>query len=194
MNLNVIRASEYTRMPWSNGGGVTAEVIRSPRGQNSTVFTWRVSIADVVADGDFSAMPGIDRIIVLVEGEQMHLSVDGIDHPLRPRMPFAFSGDARVFCSVPAPTRDLNVMTARGRAHATVEVIHGPTGGCVDDDGADELVLVCLDESALVSLRPGESAHLEQLDTAVMSPARPVTISGSGSVAVVRIHLLDLER
>jgi environmental stress-induced protein Ves len=43
-------------------------------------WDWRVSIADVVQDGLFSLLPGVDRTIAVVEGEGMLMTVDGIEH------------------------------------------------------------------------------------------------------------------
>ena len=77
MTLLVLRRGEHRRMPWQNGGGNTYEVARAPDGAGSTAFTWRISIAEVVNDGPFSSLPGIDRIIVLIEGTQMALTMTG---------------------------------------------------------------------------------------------------------------------
>ena len=94
MTLLVLRRGEHRRMPWQNGGGNTYEVARAPDGAGSTAFTWRISIAEVVNDGPFSSLPGIDRMIVLIEGAQMALTIDGIRRLLPPEQPFAFSGDS----------------------------------------------------------------------------------------------------
>lgn len=55
-------------------------------------FDWRVSVAAVDAEGSFSTFPGIDRLITLVEGKGMVLTVDGTPHPVGPLSPFVFSG------------------------------------------------------------------------------------------------------
>lgn len=41
--------------PWRNGGGATREVARHPQGAAADGFEWRVSVADIGADGPFSA-------------------------------------------------------------------------------------------------------------------------------------------
>lgn len=103
--------------PWKNGGGTTLELLCSPPGATLADFDWRVSIATVAASGPFSRFPGIDRTIVLLSGEGMHLrSADGsIDHPLiEPGIPFSFPGEAPVEASlVGGVSRDFNLMTRR---------------------------------------------------------------------------------
>ena len=113
-------------MPWKNGGGVTREIVCVPAGAGLDEFDWRVSIATIAASGPFSAFPGIDRVITLLQGGGVHLrSRDGaIDHRLdTPLAPFAFPGEAVIDAQLLAgECRDLNVMTRRGRCRAQVLV------------------------------------------------------------------------
>jgi environmental stress-induced protein Ves len=124
MTGRVLRPSDYQRMPWKNGGGTTTEIWRaaSPDGE----MLWRLSIADVASDGPFSAFPGVDRFIMVIEGKGMELTVGG-----RPRRlddlfkPFAFSGDAKTDCRLIAgPIRDFNLMVARRYGHGDLRVSH----------------------------------------------------------------------
>jgi uncharacterized protein len=117
--------------PWKNGGGVTREVLCLPEGSGFEQFTWRVSIAHIERSGPFSAFPGIDRVITLLEGGGVHLrSPDGaIDHRLdKPLKPFAFAGEAEVQADLLAEDcHDFNVMTRRDSCIARVEVLREPT-------------------------------------------------------------------
>lgn len=72
---------------------MTPQVLRHGSGPNPG-FDWRVSVADVDRPGPFSALPGVDGVIVLLEGSGLVLTVDGREQVLRPLEPFAFSGDA----------------------------------------------------------------------------------------------------
>ena len=65
---------------WKNGGGVTREIVASPEGAPLDAFDWRVSLADVSADGPFSSFPGVDRTLTVVEGAGMDLMVGGEHH------------------------------------------------------------------------------------------------------------------
>ncbi|WP_256122654.1 HutD family protein [Streptomyces sp. LUP47B] len=58
----------------------------------------------------------------------MVLTVDGTPHPVAPLSPFAFSGDAATDCRLKAgAVRNVNVMTRRSRATATVRIITAAT-------------------------------------------------------------------
>ncbi|AUL42309.1 HutD family protein [Bordetella parapertussis] len=115
--------------PWRNGGGATREVARHPQGAAADGFEWRVSVADIGADGPFSAYPGIDRSITLLEGAGVRMrSADGtLDHLLDVALrPFAFAGEHAIDATLlGGPSRDFNVMTRRGRWRAEARVLHG---------------------------------------------------------------------
>lgn len=103
-------------MPWANGGGTTAEVLVHPVGTES--WDWRLSLADVASDGPFSALPGIDRLILVAEGAGMHLTVGSTTHRLTTDDDaFAFDGGADTTCRlVDGAITDLNLMLRRGHA------------------------------------------------------------------------------
>jgi len=120
-----INVSALPASPWKNGGGTTRTIAVSPPDASLDDFDWRISIAEVVSSGDFSRFPGIDRTILLLDGAGMmlHINHDGILPITALFEPYTFSGDdvARAEL-VNGSTRDFNVMTRRGRAHAEVTV------------------------------------------------------------------------
>jgi environmental stress-induced protein Ves len=121
----LLKPADYVRMPWKDGGGHTAEIAAHPTGATLATFDWRVSIADVTADGPFSRFAGVDRIIVLVSGAGMRLAGGAHDAELRAVYePYAFSGDDALTCSLIAgPVRDFNLMLRRGRVRGRVVVV-----------------------------------------------------------------------
>jgi hypothetical protein len=125
MSLRLLTAADFHRLPWQNGRGTTLELVR--RDDTAGALLWRLSIADVVEPGPFSPLPGIDRVITLIEGEGFDLDF-GADRPpvsLRPFEPLAFSGDwSTAAVAVHGPSRDFNVMTTRGWVVADVQVAH----------------------------------------------------------------------
>ncbi len=125
MAPRILRAEERTPAPWKNGGGVTSEVAAHPEGAALDDFAWRVSVADVAHGGPFSAFEGVERIITVVEGPGMVLTVDGVSHVMDAAYePFSFSGDAATGCELlDGPIVDFNVMVRRSRmkAHARLE-------------------------------------------------------------------------
>ena len=111
-------------MPWKNGGGTTTEIWKAA-GPDGAIL-WRLSIADVAADGPFSEFPGIDRWIMVVQGKGMELDIAGagtkrVEKHLEP---LAFSGDAATVCRlIEGPIRDFNLMVARSFAQGGLQVV-----------------------------------------------------------------------
>ena len=64
--------ADYRTMPWANGLGQTVEMIRVEGDQG---LLWRLSMASVVEDGDFSIFPGIERNLT-VPALAVRLDVD----------------------------------------------------------------------------------------------------------------------
>ncbi|MDQ6524524.1 HutD family protein [Nocardioides sp. LHD-245] len=181
MTTTITRAADLPSARWRNGQGRTTEIaLAGP----PDAFTWRVSLAEVARDSDFSPFPGIDRIITLVEGTSMTLHLPGRTHVLRPDEPFGFDGGVPVRCSVDRPTRDLNVMTRRGAARGRLDVYRL----AADDDAlvvprADTVVLVVLDGT--VTLTSDGGATLGTGDVAIAD--EPLVLGGTARVAVARI-------
>ena len=117
MSHRILRSPDHRRMPWKNGRGETIEVAVHPEGAGLADFGWRVSMAGVTTDGDFSVFSGIDRTLAVLTGAGIALQVQGQGlHRLTPRSePLAFPADvpsaARL---IDGPITDLNVMTRRG--------------------------------------------------------------------------------
>ena len=136
--MEIIRYAELKAHPWRNGGGVTREVARHPRtpfpptvpqtapegtGQDGA-WDWRVSIAEVSKAGPFSAYAGMDRVLTVIDGDLLLLSVDGAEHPLEKYRPFRFSGDADSAGALPTgDIRDLNVITRNGAFKGYTSII-----------------------------------------------------------------------
>lgn len=120
--LTVLRAADYPRMPWKNGGGSTEEITRDS-GIGLEGFGWRLSIADIGESGGFSVFPGYQRIITVLQGAGMTLEVDGVlTEPLIPGDPFAFSGDSQVSCNlIDGAIRDFNLIYAPDRYRASLK-------------------------------------------------------------------------
>ncbi|WP_431999647.1 HutD/Ves family protein [Streptomyces sioyaensis] len=125
--MRILRAAGRAAAPWSNGGGVTREIAVHPPGAGWDGFAWRVSLADVTRDGPYSPLPGVRRILTVVDGAGLELTVDGTPRLLPGRYrPYAFPGGATTVSRLlDGPVVNLNVMLRDGRAAATVEVVAG---------------------------------------------------------------------
>lgn len=121
--METFSQSNFKRMPWKNGGGVTTELFCIKDLANSTLL-FRLSIASVESDGPFSHFPGLDRILLLLEGKGFHLKGTDIDSITTLNTPpLYFKGEESITCSlIDGPCVDFNVMTSRSYAHSKVEI------------------------------------------------------------------------
>ena len=115
--MQLLRAADRPAIQWKNGGGVTRDIIVSPPGATMDDFDWRISIADVGSSGPFSSFPGIDRKLAVLEGKIALTIEGGAPIILDPHtVALDFQGESAVQADlVGGPSRDLNVMTRRGR-------------------------------------------------------------------------------
>ncbi|MFJ6831191.1 HutD family protein [Streptomyces sp. NPDC091209] len=181
MTADLLPAAGRTAVPWKNGGGVTREIVVRPEGADMSGFAWRVSLADVDADGPFSAFTGVDRILTMVEGVGMDLTVGGEHRRVDTRyVPQRFPGDLPTDCRLLAgPVMNLNVMWRRdGPPAPEVEVLHPRLPVLVPAGPA--VLVVALGESAEVRgrvLGRYDAVLLTHDDAALRAP---------GPVAVIR--------
>ena len=114
MTLQLIQAAQIQPQPWRNGGGRTRELLAWP-----SVHDWalRISLADIDADGPFSAFTGVERWFTVIEGAGVTLAFGDIEQRLTPGdTPLCFDGAAAPGCRLlNGATRDLNLMSRRGR-------------------------------------------------------------------------------
>jgi environmental stress-induced protein Ves len=193
MRLEHLMPAEYRVMPWQNGRGATAEIRRQPRdGEASLAFDWRLSLAAIDADSEFSLFPGYDRSILTVDGDGIELIVgERAPVELGPRAaPYAFPGDEPAHCRLlGGPTRDFNVMTRRGRASHTLlrRPLVGPMVLLPEPHVVWAVHVLAgwtrpQNDAAAATAQAGDTliVHLEAGD-------RPFVLGGSGELALARI-------
>lgn len=114
----VLHFHDHRRMRWKNGAGWTSEVFRFPDADD---WSWRLSIAEVETDAPFSTFPGVERALVLLEGNGMRLRFDDGDtrELLPPGGMQCFSGERPLVGQlVDGPSRDFNLMWKRDQVDA----------------------------------------------------------------------------
>ncbi len=180
MTVELLPAISRIATPWRNGGGWTREVAASRSGESA--FRWRVSIADVATAGPFSAFPGYHRVIMMVQGAGMALTVDGATTVIdRCYQPFGFPGSAETTCRLlDGPIVDFNVIYALDE-RVSIEVLRGP----ITLVGVGLAIVVALDLTADVA-----GLTLGPLDALRVADEPAVSING-GPVAVVRFQSPD---
>ncbi|GAA3308833.1 MULTISPECIES: HutD/Ves family protein [Arthrobacter] len=210
--MEIIRFAELKPEPWRNGGGVTRELASHPKAASAQdgAWDWRVSIADVGSAGDFSTFPGMERVITVIDGELLLLTVDGEEHPLEKYRPFRFSGEAASASALPTgDIRDLNVIARAGefkgytsivelskkRAHPVFEgqlalLLEGKASVSPGAEAAETAVPA--DSSDGEAAAPtAESVELARYDAVVGSDTRSPEILGRGFIAVISIDRVE---
>ena len=176
-------------MRWKNGLGETAEIAIAPEGAALDRFDWRVSMARIEAAGPFSAFPGIDRTLTVLDGAGFRLAVDGQEPvELTPASaPFPFAGDRTAAATLlGGAVTDLNVMTRRDAWWHRVRRF-GP--GESMPVAAAAVLVVCATGPARLTVA-GLTADLHALDSLVV-PHGSATVAaadaGPASLMLVEI-------
>ncbi|MBI2382082.1 MAG: HutD family protein [Gammaproteobacteria bacterium] len=178
---------DYVDMPWKNGGGTTRELLKLPAPDGGEGFLARLSIATVAESGPFSRFPGIDRTILVLDGEGMALSVDGgpervLDKVLQP---FEFAGDVHTDCRLlGGAIRDFNLMVERRHARAALRVLSWRFPEPQALEPADDWLFYVLAGSLEVA---GETLAAEEC-LWLSAEAAPV-LRGDGETLVIAIAL-----
>jgi hypothetical protein len=127
MAEQIARREAYRRMPWRNGRGFTLEIAREPATGDD--FAWRLSLADIDRDGDFSAYPGYRRALVLVAGNALRLQFRGHGNCfLDPvKRGTRFEGDWETHCAIPqGRCTDLSLIVRGGADARPASVVRAP--------------------------------------------------------------------
>ncbi|MEV7520587.1 HutD family protein [Streptomyces sp. NPDC091371] len=194
LKVRVLRAADRAASLWKNGGGVTREIAVLPEGAGMDDFVVRVSLAEVAADGPFSAFPGIDRTLTLAEGAGMDLTVGGQRRLVDERFaPQHFRGDEPTECRLLAgPVVNFNVMYRRGAAGVQTAVVRGDLTVSVTTDEA--VLVVALQEPVAVEAPLGEALTLDPYDAVLLEGSLIDLVRISGRAAVVRLRPLPSGR
>jgi environmental stress-induced protein Ves len=126
----IIAAADYRRERWRNGAGWTRQVHANASAAGAHEWDWRISIAEIEADAPFSTFPGVERELVLLEGDGLRLRFDDGEQRelLPPHDRMRFAGERGVSGELlGGPTRDFNLMWRRKAIEA--ELWHRPLVG-----------------------------------------------------------------
>jgi hypothetical protein len=189
VSVRILRAGDYRRMRWKNGGGWTTELAAAAL-PGESAFEWRISIADIESNGPFSTFAGCDRHIALLDGAGMEIEFDEAD-PIRldQRLKFfAFAGESNARGRLlGGPVRDFNVIVRRETFVA--EVLHRPLVGpmvFLPEARTTWFIYLVGGHAALkdvpgMDLEAGDSLLLGTDDS-----ARNRVLSGGGEVVLVK--------
>tara|TARA_Y100001960_G_scaffold319311_1_gene390445 strand:+ start:125 stop:730 length:606 start_codon:yes stop_codon:yes gene_type:complete len=120
--LTILFPETFKTIPWKNGLGHTTELAINSDGDLDN-FDWRLSIANVVNDGNFSNFSGYQRHLILIEGEGIILDhgngeIDNLTNLLDIAH---FDGGSNTYGSlVNGGIKDFNIMTNKDSFTAEV--------------------------------------------------------------------------
>ena len=177
-----LTTADYRTTPWRNGNGRTTEIAVSPEGASiEDDFDWRISVADVTADGPFSSFPGHQRSLSLLRGGGLHLDCgeEGDIELREPFKPVVFSGDWQITCSLlGAAVRDLNLIHKRDKIAGRVGFLTIEGVPLQSESDADTLVLY------LAEGDPAEIAWDKGSERQILREGEALILSGSSGHAL----------
>ena len=190
--LTLLGPADYRAMPWRNGLGTTVELAKQELTDGSG-FAWRLSMADVTSDGEFSNFSGYDRCLLLLEGAGLTLDcADSVHRLEQPLQAARFRGEDATFATLhDGPVRDFNIMTLRRYCSAQVHSQAHARAASLDVD-ADLLLVYAVDaELQLDSADSGELLLPARQLLIIREPAsKTLHCNGAGFIAT-QIRLTD---
>lgn len=195
--MRVLRAGGHAQVPWKNGLGVSAVIATEPAGAGYDTLDWQVATTGFAAEGPFSALAGLERRFMLLEGDGVELACERAEGQgvatLRVDTPFVvheFSGDWKTWCRMfGGPVRVLNVITRRGRFSAEVEVVPLDGGSVAEQQPGETLIALVLQGRARIAgIEPGLSA----LDALRLDSPEGARVALPAEGATGRLALLRL--
>ncbi len=194
--LCLIPAHDYRRERWRNGLGWTREILRWPstvRPEAADDWDWRLSIAEIECDGPFSTFAGIDRELVLLQGNGLRLRFDNgeVREVEPPHGRVRFAGERAVSGElIDGTTHDFNLMWRRDRIDA--ELWHRPLVGSMVmfvEPGETWAVHVLSGQTRAANDSDREAAAMGDtlLLSATTARAR-FALDGGGEVLVIRLR------
>ncbi|MGC1428819.1 MAG: HutD family protein [Albidovulum sp.] len=187
MILTPLPATGFASKPWKNGLGTTHDVFLFPKGADHDTFDLRCALSPIDQKNLFSAFPGVERVITLVDGAGLELQFQAHLVRLSRYQPYRFdSGLAPEGQPVGGPATVINVMARKG-----IWDIRSCTvmSECDHSIGANELGLVFgLDDLVIGSGQT--NVDLPAGDALLVSGAGSVQIRPKKSGSFLYAHLV----
>lgn len=180
--IQIIEPGAWRATPWGAGQGTTHEIARWLGGGGDGGYAARLSVAEIVAPGPFTPLPGYARwLAVLVDGGALTLTIAGRPQRVEAGAAVRFDGADAVDAAIVGPARVCNLIVRADVAwsaawSAPAEPHIAPPG--VTAIHAIAAVEIAIDD-ARFTLATGE--------TLIATAARPLTIEHSAPA--LRLHL-----
>jgi environmental stress-induced protein Ves len=178
-SAKILRAASRSSTRWLNGRGETSELARHPRVTPAN-WWWRVSVATIAEDSQFSAFPGCDRVLMPLNGD-VRLVTNGTQQEVSTFGTVCFRGeDAVQAVQVTQLTTALNVIVSR--AWGTADMKIRTARGSRIAPGPRQIVFVIALSSSVVT----SAGALSYLDAATVETDDELVVD-QGLVAEIRL-------
>ena len=186
-DFTIFSPDSFQSMPWRNGLGVTVEILRKDL-PDTDDFAWRLSMADVTEDGEFSNFSHYDRTLVLLEGKGMTLNCNGIEHRLSQPLQFAqFRGDDPTSATLHnGPIKDFNIMTHRDYCTSVVTASTASVNLTVGQT-VNSLLIYAVTKDIQIKSRQSESINIQARHLMLMNNPDPAQLLCEGPAITVKI-------
>jgi environmental stress-induced protein Ves len=185
--MQLPRSARHSQL-WANGQGVSHSVTwHFPENLGDEIL-WRINIADIPGNCEFSELTGIDRQFMLLDDATLTLDL-GPARRVRPLETVLFAGEMAPACRASGPAQALNLLIRRSRAVGSIELVtvagpvevSVPQGGCV--------VVIKVDgeptwPGAPGALRKGDAVRQ---DRPMFGEPDTFELSGNGRVVVISV-------
>lgn len=169
MPTQLIDLDQLPATPWKNGGGSTRQLAIAPPGAGLDDFAWRISCARVASAGPFSAFPGIQRSLALLEGDLLLRRTDGETRLQACGEALDFAGEEAIDATpLAGVVLDLNLMSRRGDWQQSLRALqlHGERQV---SELAEVRLLLCSAGALLVRLGDGREFALRTRQALLLS-------------------------
>ncbi|HRE96639.1 MAG TPA: HutD family protein, partial [Flavobacteriales bacterium] len=124
--MKIIRKKEFITRQWSGGSSTELYIFPHTSNYSDRNFDFRFSTAIIEqAESEFTSLPGVERILMLLEGKLIIRHAAHYEKELFPFDSDQFSGSWNT--SSVGTGRDLNLMLCNG-ASGSIRAIEIPTG------------------------------------------------------------------
>lgn len=181
--LSVIGPEQFKTSYWKNGKGQTTELAINTGGLLDD-FEWRISIADMTENGEFSSFNGYRRHLLLLKGAGLKLIHNRKSAEWLKSMEVAeFDGANQTTGELlDGPVQNFNVMTRKTKASAVVTSHQGQESFDVVQDEA--LFIYATEHQLMVSAGCDVVAVNVGSMVRFSSHKHPVVISGSAYIVI----------
>lgn len=179
MNIKTIRAGEYPVSTWAGGTTTQLYIYPEQADYKRRDFIFRLSSATVECEkSEFTALPQVDRIIMVLQGS-LHLCYEGHGEAvLQPYEQASFDGGWNTVSYGRAT--DFNLMLREGAKGRLEVVTLAPGAGCSLENPAGGVMALYLAQGACALEAAGVPGALGTKDLAVTQDGGTIRLCNEG--------------